>query len=88
MNNIEMLEEFIENYKKLVITNKEVIIDYKYLKEKIQAIENLIKENKELKEKIVKIKDLCNTKPYVAYTLYGDLLYESDEILELLEEGE
>ena len=51
MNNIEILEEFIEDYKELVTQKKEVIIDYKYLKEKVQAIENLIKEYKELEDK-------------------------------------
>lgn len=81
MNNIEDIKELIS-----LLYNGNIT---QYGKRKLVSyIENLIKENKELKEKIVKIKDLCNTKPYVAYTLYGDLLYESDEILELLEEGE
>lgn len=79
MNNIEILEELINGAKEFNQYNGN-----KYYK----AIENLIQENKELKEKINKIKDLCDTKPYVAYTLYGDLLHESDDILEILKEGD
>ena len=54
---IKVLEEFIKDYKELVTQDKEVIINYNYLKEKIQAIENLIARNKELeiKQELLKI---------------------------------
>lgn len=38
------------------------------------------KQNKKLKE----IEAIVDTTPYVAYTSYGDILYESDEILEII----
>lgn len=41
-------------------------------------------ENQELKRKLKEIEEIVDTRPYVAYTLYGDLLYESDEILEII----
>lgn len=37
-----------------------------------------------LQKKLNKIENLINTSPYVAYTSYGDILYESDDILEIL----
>lgn len=46
-----------------------------------EIILNLIeKQNKKLKE----IEAIVDTTPYVAYTSYGDILYESDEILEII----
>lgn len=60
MNNIEILEEYIkEVWKPKPIHN--VIPDWATIeKEEIQAIENLIKENKELKEKVKGMYDKSN----------------------------
>ena len=58
MNNIEILEEFIEHYKEVQEKYKDDEIQAEierscYFEEvPAEAIENLIKENKELKEKI------------------------------------
>lgn len=41
-------------------------------------------ENYKLENKLKKIEELVDTKPYVAYTNYGELLYEGDEILEII----
>ncbi len=44
-----------------------------------------IADERDLYKKIInEIEKLVDTKPYVAYTLYGDILYESDEILEII----
>lgn len=62
MNNIEILEEYLKNLKltpEELLKSDEIIkfIEYK----EIQAIENLIQENKELKEVLEKVsKDLDN----------------------------
>ena len=36
--------------------------------------------------KIVEIIERLEAKPYTAYTLYGDILHESDEIAQMLKE--
>lgn len=41
---------------------------------------------KKEKEEIKYIIDILEAKPYTAYTLYGDILHESDEIAEKLRE--
>lgn len=54
------------------------------------CIENykIKQENEKLKNKLEEIKEIVDTRPYVAYTDYGDILYESDEILEIIRGGE
>lgn len=56
----------------------------------LKLISTLILENKELKskvkEKIEEVFDILDTKPYVAYTLYGDELFDSSDIKEVLQE--
>ena len=49
MNNIEILEEFIEQYNASYPEEKEWVAIYP---EQIESVENLIQENKELKEKV------------------------------------
>lgn len=44
-------------------------------------------KNKEYENKIKSVLELIDTKPYTAYTLYGDILYEDENIRELLEES-
>ena len=41
---------------------------------------------KKEKQEIEKIIQILETKPYIAYTLYGDILHESDEIAQMLKE--
>lgn len=57
----------------------------------INLIEKLQKEleqekekNKELKERILKALNILDTKPYTAYTLYGDILHENENVIEIL----
>ena len=55
--------------------------------EKQQKELNKEKEkNKELENKIKAVLELIDTKPYTAYTLYGDILYDDENIREILEE--
>lgn len=59
MNNIEILEEWIKIDRKM--RNNSTESDYdKFCEEKCIAIENLIQENKELKEKINKSIEFIN----------------------------
>ena len=41
---------------------------------------------KKEKQEIEKIIEILEAKPYTAYTLYGDILHESDEIAQMLKE--
>lgn len=41
---------------------------------------------KYLQDKIERIIQILEAKPYTAYTLYGDILHESDEIAQMLKE--
>ena len=41
---------------------------------------------KKEKQEIEKIIQRLEAKPYTAYTLYGDILHESDEIAQMLKE--
>lgn len=43
-------------------------------------------KNKKYENKIKAVLELIDTKPYTAYTLYGDILYDDEDIKELLEE--
>lgn len=42
---------------------------------------------KKEKQEIEKIIQRLEAKPYTAYTLYGDILHESDEIAQMLKEA-
>lgn len=42
-------------------------------------------KNKELENKIKGVLELIDTKPYTAYTLYGDILYDDENIKEIIE---
>ena len=65
MNNIEILEEFIEQYKASYPEEKEWVAIYP---NQIEAIENLIQENKELKEENHQQRHQLNS----AYIYYGN----------------
>lgn len=59
----------------------------------IQAIATLYtsynkekEKNEKYENKIKAVLELIDTKPYTAYTLYGDILYDDENIRELLEE--
>ena len=41
---------------------------------------------KKEKQEIERIIQILEGKPYIAYTLYGDILHESDEIAQMLKE--
>lgn len=41
---------------------------------------------KKEKQELEKIIQILEAKPYTAYTLYGDILYDDENIRELLEE--
>lgn len=69
------MEEFDNAEDFLVAIDK--ILDL-YQKEK--------EKNKEYENKIKSVLELIDTKPYTAYTLYGDILYDDENIRELLEE--
>ena len=57
------------------------------MKNQINYMNNKIKKkNKELENKIKGVLELIDTKPYTAYTLYGDILYDDEDIREILEE--
>jgi len=43
-------------------------------------------EKQKIVEEIEKIIERLEAKPYTAYTLYGDILHESDEIAQMLKE--
>jgi hypothetical protein len=64
-------------------------LDTKQLKAVICLLDLYNKEkekNKEYENKIKAVLELIDTKPYTAYTLYGDILYDDENIRELLEE--
>ena len=81
MSSVEEAIKEIENY-----------LDYEG-SVSIQAIATLYtsynkekEKNKELENKIKAVLELIDTKPYTAYTLYGDILYDDENIREILEE--
>ncbi len=83
-----------------VLKNKEPIFLIKdlynpKLKEiKLQDVKGLIEEGKKeskqeiekYKHKIEQIIRILEARPYVAYTLYGEILHESDEIAKMLKD--
>ena len=78
MNNIEILEEFIEQYNASYPEEKECVAIYP---EQIEALENLIYENKELKEHC---KELIKEKQELTTIIEDDCIPKS-KIRELLE---
>lgn len=73
----ERFEEIKNKYKK---SNKYMLcVSYEDIGILIQIIE---KQSKEI-ERII---ERLEAKPYTAYTLYGDILHESDEIARMLKE--
>lgn len=85
-----------------IINKVEEIIEYSKLStdigfvdqtDKVNAIQGLLdlynkekEKNKKYENKIKDVLELIDTKPYTAYTLYGDILYNDENIRELLEE--
>lgn len=62
---------------------------YEMQKEDFEAIETLLtayEKEKEKNKELEKIIQILEAKPYTAYTLYGDILHESDEIAQMLKE--
>lgn len=59
------------------------------LKEKNEYLPNWVNKKyvskAKIKAKIEEIIERLEAKPYTAYTLYGDILYESDEIVQMLQ---
>lgn len=56
-----------------------------YVRDSIASLtSNLKLENQKLKRKLKEIETIVDTRPYVAYNFYGNILYESDEILKIL----
>ena len=75
------LEENIRKFKREGIENF-IITRPEIVETLLTAYEKEKEKNKEL-EKIIQI---LEAKPYTAYTLYGDILHESDEIAQMLKE--
>lgn len=94
LNLIEKQSKEIEGLKEDNKKKSIVIIEYQDLYEKLQdkikaKIEELEKLQKEFPnndEIRIKIIQRLEAKPYTAYTLYGDILHESDEIAQMLKE--
>jgi hypothetical protein len=88
MNNIEILEELKARVK---LYKKSTDVQFTFTKSDIEAIENLIKENKELKEKN-KIywklyQDELNSKndTWIEKTKITDLIEQLEDVLDLAE---
>lgn len=86
--NFNGLQGLLNLYNKERAENKE-------LKEKLrnhnidivrEQIENLYIPKSKIEEKIEEVFDILDTKPYTAYTLYGDELFDSSDIKEVLHE--
>lgn len=77
----KILKEIIDNYEKYYAGSEEIlpVISEDYRMTKI--ILNLIDKQQ---DRINKAIERLETRPYTAYTLYGDILYESDEIIKIL----
>lgn len=75
-----------EDGKKHTQTATSMIVEnrqYEILGEEIKKYKNIIeKQSKEIEEIIERLE----AKPYTAYTLYGDILHESDEIAQMLKD--
>lgn len=85
-------EEIIEMLKEYSATNpfQKSMFYVSNLHEAIQGLLDLYQKEKEknkvYENKIKSVLELIDTKPYTAYTLYGDILYDDENIRELLEE--
>ena len=75
-----MEEKIKELKRKFEGSNKYMLtLSYEDIKELFVIIEKY-------KHKIEQIIQILEGRPYVAYTLYGDILHESDEIAEMLKD--
>ena len=70
-----------------------LIARYKEYEQTIKKLRNTIESDyskcipkSKVKEKIEEVFDILDTKPYTAYTLYGDELFDSSDIKEVLKE--
>ena len=81
---IEELKNITKSYDSFLGDEKIVIADKKFFVNGYFQ-ENFVRKDK-IKAKIEKIIQRLETKPYTAYTLYGDILHESDEIAQMLKE--
>lgn len=68
--------------------NCKIYVDLEFHKDEMKNLLNKEREkNKELENKIKAVLELIDTKPYTAYTLYGDILYDDENIREILEDN-
>ena len=81
---IEELKNITKSYDSFLGDEKIVIADKKFFVNGYFQ-ENFVRKDK-IKAKIEKIIQILEAKPYTAYTLYGDILHESDEIAQMLKE--
>lgn len=84
---IEELKNITKFYNSFLGDEKIVIADKKFFVNGYFQ-ENFVRKDK-IKAKIEeleKIIQILEAKPYTAYTLYGDILHESDEIAQMLKE--
>ena len=82
LNAIDVVLNLIEKQSKEIEELKKYKEGYKLLS---YSLDNYTSKDK-IKAKIEKIIQRLETKPYTAYTLYGDILHESDEIAQMLKE--
>lgn len=89
----EEIIKILEEFNKIKINSyamQFVNIPYPKLQDALQGLLDLYQKekekNKEYENKIKSVLELIDTKPYTAYTLYGDILYDDENIRELLEE--
>lgn len=88
-------EEILDKLRKMLFhTQKanECGLSNNDFKEDIEALSGILdlyqkekEKNKKYENKIKAVLELIDTKPYTAYTLYGDILYDDENIRELLE---
>lgn len=78
IKNLENNAHKIEQQEVLTIIREFIRLRNDYNKER--------EKNKKYENKIKAVLELIDTKPYTAYTLYGDILYDDENIRELLEE--
>lgn len=66
--------------------DKEIKLLRKAIEKQQKELNKEKEKNKKYENKIKAVLELIDTKPYTAYTLYGDILYDDENIRELLEE--
>lgn len=85
-------EEIICRIKRIIdLSYTKNFATFELMYQDVDAIKGLLdlynkekEKNKELEDKINKVLDKLENEPYVAYTFYGDILHESDEIINIL----